>query len=139
MGIEVHSRISRRNQLYDCHKHVVADAYFENMDILESYSISPAMMIEDLTRAIEHNGGHIISHQYHIFGQSGDASFSVLFMLRDSHVSLHSFPENKYVAIDVFTCGSSSDPIKIVQDIVRTLDAVDTDMYVLTRGPFLSI
>lgn len=139
MGIEVHSRVGRRAELDDYCKHVVADAYFEAMDVLEAYSIDPATMVEELSKTIEKFGGNIISHQYHIFGNHYDGAFTIVFMLKESHVSIHTWPENRYAAIDVFTCGSSADPIKMIQEIVYVLDAVDTEMFILTRGPFLSI
>lgn len=139
MGIEVHTRLGRRKTLGDYCTHIVADVYFQDMDVLEAYSHDPHIMVEELTKAINKHGGTIISHNYHIFQPMSTGAFTIIFMLMESHVAIHTWPENKYAAIDVFTCGSNADPVKMVQEIVTILEGVDTEMMILNRGPFLDI
>lgn len=145
MGIEVHTRLGRRKTLGDYCTHIVADVYFNDMDVLEAYSHDPQIMVDELTKAIQKHGATIISHNYHVFhGSTGSFSvspgaFTIVFLLMESHVAIHTWPENKYAAIDVFTCGTSADPVKMVQEIVSLLEGIDTEMLILNRGPFLDI
>ena len=44
------------------------------------------------------------SHQFHPQG------VTVVGLLTESHISIHTWPECGYVAVDVFTCGESADP-----------------------------
>jgi S-adenosylmethionine decarboxylase proenzyme len=37
----------------------------------------------------------------HIFEPQG---FTMLFLLSESHISIHTFPENDYFALDIYTC-----------------------------------
>jgi S-adenosylmethionine decarboxylase proenzyme len=43
-------------------------------------------------------------------------------VLSESHISFHSFPEVKYIALDVFTCGTRVNPeiaVQYLQDIFK--------------------
>jgi S-adenosylmethionine decarboxylase len=42
----------------------------------------------------------------HIFTPQG---LSVLYMLSESHISVHTFPENRYLALDIYTCREYAD------------------------------
>ena len=45
-----------------------------------------------------------IQKQWHDFeGKSG--AFTALYLLAESHLSIHTWPEHRYVAVDIFTCG----------------------------------
>lgn len=36
-------------------------------------------------------------------------------LLAESHISFHSWPEKKYAAVDIFTCGKNTDPFKALK------------------------
>ena len=40
---------------------------------------------------------------------------SVIVVLAESHLSVHTYPECGYVAVDVFTCGSTARPTRAVR------------------------
>ena len=33
-------------------------------------------------------------------------------LLSESHISIHTWPEFKYVAVDIYTCGNKANPVK---------------------------
>jgi S-adenosylmethionine/arginine decarboxylase-like enzyme len=134
MGLEVHSRLGRRNELGTFGTHIVTDVFLYDLSVLEGWALDPSMMVAELSTAIEKHGGDIMGHQYHIFDSCIRGSLTVMFMLRECHVALHTWPEKMYVALDVFCC-ARTDPIKIVQEIVSLLDAADTEMVIMKRGP----
>jgi S-adenosylmethionine/arginine decarboxylase-like enzyme len=59
----------------------------------------------------------ILGRSYHMFEPCG---FTILFLLSDSHLSLHTFPERNFVAIDLYTCKEYADN-SIYEEIHDTL------------------
>lgn len=43
----------------------------------------------------------------HVFNPHGVTGFA---LLAESHISIHTWPEHGYAAVDVFTCGDTTDP-----------------------------
>jgi len=59
---------------------------------------------------------------------------TIMILLAESHISLHSWPEYNYVAIDVFTCGKEMDPRGAVEYIENALKPAKTETRRLIRG-----
>jgi S-adenosylmethionine decarboxylase len=64
-------------------------------------------------------GATIITSHFHHFGEEHGVSGVVV--LAESHISIHTWPETGYAAIDVFMCGDC-DPIK-------TLEIFEDELY----------
>ena len=43
----------------------------------------------------------ILNRATHTFSPYG---ITILYMLSESHISIHTFPENNYMALDIYTC-----------------------------------
>lgn len=54
-------------------------------------------------------------HQFHPQGAT------VLLLLSESHLSLHTWPERGYAALDLFTCGDRADPAAACQTVLEFL------------------
>jgi S-adenosylmethionine decarboxylase len=54
--------------------------------------------------------------------------------IAESHISIHTWPEYKYAAVDVFTCGDNVDPAKAVRLITERLEAKNHSLIELRRG-----
>jgi len=48
----------------------------------------------------------ILNKSEHVFQPEG---LSILYLLSESHLSVHTFPERKYIAIDLYTCRDYKD------------------------------
>jgi len=59
---------------------------------------------------------------------------TVLALLSESHASLHSYPENGSVFVDVFTCGDRADPRLAVGALARALRPSAVHTTVVHRG-----
>lgn len=59
-------------------------------------------LINVLTEAAFAAGATVLETKIHDFGNGG---FSGVLILAESHISIHTWPENKFVAIDIFVCG----------------------------------
>ncbi len=73
----------------------------------------------------------ILKYDEHKFETEG-AGVTGFFLLSESHCSFHTYPENNYIAIDIFTCGS--DPKYAVSDLIDRLDCIEQNVRHLKRG-----
>lgn len=69
-----------------------------------------------LRDAIKASGATLLHIQLHHFTPNG--GISGVAVLAESHISIHSWPENGYAALDVFMCGDA-DPHKTL-DVIKT-------------------
>ena len=81
--------------------------------ILALYDCDPARLDDEaflrtaITTAAKRAGAtllNLITHQFQPQGVTG------LALLAESHISIHTWPESGYAAIDVFTCGDHTMP-----------------------------
>jgi S-adenosylmethionine decarboxylase proenzyme len=75
-------------------------------------------------------GARVLSAAFHRFSPQGVTGF---LLLEESHVSVHSWPEQRYAAIDLFTCGAT-DPGAAVALLSAALGATRTEQLRVARG-----
>jgi S-adenosylmethionine decarboxylase len=63
-----------------------------------------------LRRAVQTAGATLLHLHLHAFGSGGISGVAVL---AESHISIHTWPERGYAAIDAFMCGAA-EPHKVV-------------------------
>ena len=105
--------------------------------ILELYGC-PSDLLNDVPfvcEAVEHASKQSLStliklssHQYQPQG------VTVVGLLAESHISVHTWPEHRYVAIDIFTCGQSAEPRAACDFLVKHFHAQNHYLTVLSRG-----
>jgi S-adenosylmethionine decarboxylase proenzyme len=54
--------------------------------------------------------------------------------IAESHIAIHTWPEHRYAAVDVFTCGNTVDPEKAAKLITEKLGAQTHSLIELRRG-----
>ncbi len=79
--------------------HILAEFYDVNPDLLKNVS-SVRRVLE---KAVEDAKLTPIRSHYHQFEPHGVTGFV---LLEESHISIHTWPEHGYLALDVFTCSS---------------------------------
>ena len=72
-----------------------------------------------LRRAVADSGVRLIRLQLHHFGARRGVTGVAL--LAESHISIHTWPERRYAALDIFMCGSKSDPQKALDALREAL------------------
>ena len=77
---------------------------------------------EALTRAAEASGASLLHIHLHSFTDSGGISGVAL--LAESHISIHTWPERGFAAIDIFMCGACDprDALPVLEDVFRPQD-----------------
>ena len=94
--------------------------------ILELYDCDPSKLDDEtflrqtITTAAQRAGAtllNLITHRFEPQGVTG------LALLAESHISIHTWPENGYAAVDVFTCGDHTMPEKACEVLCEELEA----------------
>jgi S-adenosylmethionine decarboxylase len=68
---------------------------------------------------------------FHRFSPTG---VSGVVVISESHLSVHTWPELGYVALDIFTCGDQAKPEAAVQHALKALGATSMHITEVTRG-----
>lgn len=71
---------------------------------------------------------------FHQFFPQGVAGVSGVVVLSESHMSTHTWPERKYAAIDVYTCGEHTMPRSACEYIAKALGASYMHVTSVERG-----
>ena len=72
----------------------------------------------------------VVSRAFHQFEPVGVTGVLVL---SESHFSVHTYPENDSVYLDIFCCSETFDPEKAGRTILRVLEATSADWQVVVR------
>jgi S-adenosylmethionine decarboxylase len=108
-------------------RHVIAELLGGNPNFLDDESYIRAVLKEAAERA----GGTILDVTSHKFKPQG---VTALALLSESHISIHTWPENGYAAVDVFTCGSHTNPQLACDFLKKALECTGESVQVLERG-----
>lgn len=74
-------------------------------------------ILEEASRLVGSTKLGSISHKFKPQG------VSAVLLLKESHISIHSYPEEGKAFLDVFTCGKKPNPLKAVDYIVESFKA----------------
>ena len=88
-------------ELYECDQIRLNDEAFVRTIVTSASKIAGATLL------------NMITHKFEPQGVTG------LALLAESHISVHTWPESGYAAIDVFTCGKQTIPEKACQLLAK--------------------
>ncbi|WP_123041311.1 adenosylmethionine decarboxylase [Cohnella candidum] len=108
-------------------RHVAVDTWGVNFDTLNNAELLQSHMVE----AAEACGATVLSVQAKQFEPQGA---TVLVLLSESHLSIHTYPEKGFAAIDCYTCGETVDPQAAIDYLVGVLKPERTYAKKLVRG-----
>jgi S-adenosylmethionine decarboxylase len=108
-------------------RHVAIDTWGVDFDLLNNAEWLQQQMVE----AAEACGATVLSVQAKQFEPQGA---TVLVLLSESHLSIHTYPERNFAAIDCYTCGDTVDPQVAIEYLVNVLKPEKTFAKKLIRG-----
>jgi S-adenosylmethionine decarboxylase len=95
---------------------------------------SPVTEVPPLTdiavSAVAAGGGHVLDASHVVFP---NGAITLVLILAESHLSIHTWPEEDLIAIDLFSCGAI-DGEAVVADLVRSLELADVTIRPVLRG-----
>ncbi len=86
---------------------------------------------EKLGEAAQIAGATVLSVHSHKFTPVGVTAFA---LLAESHISIHTWPELGYAAVDAFTCGQSMRTELAIESVAHALDSKNTKVITVKRG-----
>ncbi len=85
-----------------------------------------------LCEAVRDAGGTIVKALFHNFSPYG---VSGVVVITESHVTIHTWPEHAYAAVDIFSCSAKLDHAAIRARLKRGLAAKRLSWRTFRRGP----
>lgn len=107
-------------------RHLIAEYYDCDRAIIDDVEAVAA----HLRAAAEEVGATIVSEAFHRYAPQG---VSGTLLIAESHLSVHTWPEVGYVAVDIFTCGGL-DPRPGFRLLEQVLGARASRMQEIVRG-----
>ena len=122
-------KVSKENQAIDIYtqtrntdfdrfqgKHLLLELYGCNSDKLND-EIFLRCKIDNASKLARASVLNLVSNKFEPYGVTAIA------LLAESHLSIHTWPESQYSAIDIFTCGRNMKPKLASQFLIESLEA----------------
>lgn len=103
-------------ELRDCNPRIIKD-----LDMVKNALVSAAK--EAKATIVD-----ISFHEFNPFGISG------MVVIAESHLSIHTWPEYSYAAVDIFTCGDVIKPEVAASFLIKLFESRNPSIVELKRG-----
>ena len=86
---------------------------------------------ETLLATAEEIGATVLGDTFHQFSPQGVTG---IIAIAESHMSIHTWPEYRYAAADIFTCGESFEPTSAARLLISKFQSKDPEIIEVERG-----
>ena len=104
-------------ELYRCNYEKLNDESFLRCTLNKAAKLANATVLDLISNKFEPQGVTAIA------------------LLAESHISIHTWPESNYSAVDIFTCGNKMMPELASQYLIKSLMAKEHSLRVILRNP----
>jgi S-adenosylmethionine decarboxylase len=111
-------------------RHMLLELFDCDPEAINSLDVVKTSMVEAAKRA-QATIVDVVFHEFNPFGISG------VVVIAESHLAIHTWPEYRYAAVDVFSCGEVLQPQVAADYLVEQLGAARASVVELQRGVFL--
>jgi len=108
-------------------KHILVEFYGCNPERLKDTE----MLQTEFENAADMSGATVVDSTFHTFNPYG---VSGVVVIAESHLTIHTWPEYGYAAVDLFTCGDTVDPWKAFSYLKSVLESSNTSTIEMKRG-----
>ena len=136
--MEIHKKnqtlgsLSNDQKLIHQSKHLLLELYRCDFDKLNDESFLRCSL-NRAAKLAKANVLNLISNKFEPQGVTAIA------LLAESHISIHTWPESKYSAVDIFTCGQNMLPELASQYLIEVLKAEEHILRIIERNPPLAV
>ncbi|MGL1934087.1 MAG: adenosylmethionine decarboxylase [Fibrobacterales bacterium] len=95
-----------------------------------------AVLEQQMVTAAEKSGATVVSSNFHTFNPYG---VSGVVVIAESHLTIHTWPEHNYAAVDIFTCGSTLEASHAIDYLTSVLGSSRVTTEELKRGIALGV
>jgi len=103
-------------ELHNCHPELLKDLDFVKDTMISAAQACRATVVD------------AVFHEFNPFGVSG------IVVIAESHLSIHTWPEYHYAAVDIFTCGDTVKPVEAAEYIAARLRCENRSFVEFKRG-----
>ncbi|MEM0244745.1 MAG: adenosylmethionine decarboxylase [Zestosphaera sp.] len=127
MGLELLTHIGGKNiktkvygrhvygSLYECDSELLSDPEFLKKVVIEAAHVGNMTLLDVRTWYM-------------------GPGVSVVAIILESHISIHTWPEYSFATVDVYSCGKHTDPLRSFEYIVRALRARRYEFNMIDRS-----
>jgi S-adenosylmethionine decarboxylase len=108
-------------------RHLLLEMWDCNREILEDAGQITQIMCDAAGDA----GATVVKSIHHEFNPPGITAVAIL---SESHISVHTWPIEGYVAVDIFTCGTVADPQLAIKGLLEAFEPKDHTSIEINRG-----
>src|SRR5207253_9695567 len=112
-------------------RHLLLEIFDCDPDAINSLEAVKGALIEAAKRA-QATIVDVVFHEFNPFGISG------VVVIAESHLSIHTWPEYRYAAVNVFSCGEVLQPEIAVNYLVEQFGAERASVVEMQRGVFVN-
>jgi len=111
-------------------RHLLLELFDCDLDAITNLESVKGTLVEAAKRA-QATIVDVVFHEFNPFGISG------VVVIAESHLSIHTWPEYRYAAVDIFSCGETLQPEVGASYLVEQFGAERTSVVEMQRGMFL--
>jgi S-adenosylmethionine decarboxylase len=89
-----------------------------------------AVLTDLAVSAVRAGGGHVLDASHVVFP---NGAITLVLILAESHLSIHTWPEERLIAIDLFSCGAI-DGQRVITELIGALSLDATSIAEVERG-----
>ena len=100
-------------------------------------ALTPASPVSDIaeltdaaTAAVRAGDGHVLSTNHVIFP---NGAVTLVLILAESHLAIHTWPEENLIAVDLFSCGTIAAD-RVAGELIKSLRLADPQVHRMERG-----
>ena len=108
-------------------QHLLLDLFDCDAKAIGSLQTVKTSMLEAARRACA-TVVNTVFHEFSPYGVSG------VVVIAESHLAIHTWPEHRYAAVDIFTCGDVLEPKVAADYLQQLLGAAQVSLVQLERG-----
>ena len=124
--------LNNQKKLVHKSKHLLLELYRCNFEKLNDESFLRCRL-NNAAKLANSKVLNIISNKFEPQGVTAIA------LLAESHLSIHTWPESHYSAVDIFTCGRNMKPYIACKYLIEALMAEEHLLRVINRNPPLTV